>query len=295
MAPTFKQLKYFAALAHHRHFGRAADECAISQPALSLQIQELEKTLGAPLVERNRHMVTLTPLGHDVEGRVRTILANVRDLVDRAHQHNGILNGALRLGVIPSLAPYLLPRALPLLRRSYPSLVLHLREAQTRYLSDELLAGQLDAVLVSRPFADDRVEIKDLFDDRFLLVTAPDDGQDKPARLSDVRADSLLLLDEGHCLRDQALAYCRTGDVARPRPGVASLATIIHMVANGYGSTLLPEIAVETELRGKPPVTVRSFVNPQPSRQVALAWRAASPRRSDFLSLADSLVKAMQR
>jgi len=295
MTPTFKQLKYFAALAHHRHFGRAADECAISQPALSLQIQELEKALGASLVERGRHMVTLTPLGQDVEARARTILANVRDLVDLAQHHNGLLTGALRLGVIPSLAPYILPRALPLLRRDYPALVLHLREAQTRYLTDELLAGQLDAVLLSRPLADDRVEIKDLFDDRLLLVTAPDGGEDKPAQLSDIKADSLLLLDEGHCLRDQALAYCGADDVSRPRPGVASLATIIHMVANGYGSTLLPEIALDTELRGKPPVRVRSFVNPQPSRQVALAWRATSPRRGDSLSLADSLVKAMKR
>lgn len=292
---TLKQLKYFAALARHHHFGRAADECAISQPALSLQIQELERSLGAPLVERRRLMVALTPLGQDIATRARNILATVHDLADLARQHDEILTGALRLGVIPSLAPYILPRALPLLRHSHPGLILQLREAQTRYLTEELLEGQLDAVLLSLPLADQRLDTVDLFEDRLLLVTAPDDHHGEPASLNEINPDTLLLLEEGHCLRDQALAYCTTRDTSSPRPGAASLATIIHMVANGYGSTLLPEIALATELRGGPPVSVRAFVAPQPSRKVALAWRTTSPRRRDFLALAEVLVTAARQ
>lgn len=290
---TLKQLRYFLALTRHRHFGRAAAECAVSQPALSLQIQELERQLGGALVERQPHAMSVTALGAEVEKRARTILSHTQDLMDFARHQGGPLTGGLRLGVIPSLAPYLLPIALPLLQARYPELRLTLREAQTRYLIDDLLDGGLDAVLLSLPVIEPQIATLELFEDPFLLVTPAGDGVGaRLAQLAEIEGDTLLLLEDGHCLRDQALAYCSRAEKAGQQYGAASMATIVQMVASGYGTTLLPRIALTVELRGNPPVSVRPFAHPAPSREVALAWRRTSPRHPDFAALGALFVEA---
>jgi LysR family hydrogen peroxide-inducible transcriptional activator len=292
---TLKQLRYFEALSRLRHFGHAADECAVTQPALSMKIQELEGQLGVPLVERRRGGVKLTHAGAEIASRARAILAAVRDLSDYAHNAAGRLTGELVLGAIPSIAPYLLPAALPLLRERHPALELTLRETQTATLVGELLAGQLDAILLSLPLAHPELTTLPLFTDRFLLATARDAHfaetmQLTPERLAD---ENLLLLEDGHCLRDQALAFCgaQTTAAMRERFGATSLATLVQLVANGYGVTLLPEMAAPIEVGADQRITLRRFADPEPSRSIGLAWRRTSPRAADFLALGEILTE----
>src|SRR3984893_17886682 len=207
---SLKQLKYFEAVARFRHFGKAAEQCSVTQPALSMQIQELEKTLGVQLMERSRGGVMLTEAGRDIAGRATRILAEARDIVDLARRQSNILSGPLHLGVIPSVAPYVLPALLPLIRDRFPDLDLHLRETQTHHLVDESLDGGLDLLLLALPIENPEVETMQLFNDRFLLQMK------KERRISNrIRAtpdllhqDRLLLLEEGHCRRDQALWFC---------------------------------------------------------------------------------------
>src|SRR5215470_502977 len=247
---SLRQLRYFASLARHRHFGHAADDCAVTQPALSMQIRELEREIGAELVERRSGDVALTGMGIEVAERAERILAATRDLVDFA-RHREILSGSLKLGIIPTLAPYLLPRLLPQLQQTYPSLQLEMRETQTAVLIDELVAGDLDCILLALPIKHADVETAALFRDRFLLAAPAYEPMPRRAlKTADVDQHRLILLEEGHCLRDQALAFCAT--VRRDSAtalGSTSLATVMQMVANGYGITLLPEIAAELEAR----------------------------------------------
>ncbi|MEX1083586.1 MAG: LysR substrate-binding domain-containing protein, partial [Xanthobacteraceae bacterium] len=207
---TLRQLRYFEALARHRHFGRAAEDCAISQPALSMQIRDLEKSLGAPLVERRPNEVLLTELGEEIARRAEDLLAGTEELVEFAHHRNRVLTGTLRLGVIPTIAPYLLPRLLPALQRKHPELKLELRETQTRILLDELARGSLHVLLLALPVNDAEIETLRLFDDAFLLAVPPTDPLPPNARVGvrEVTQRRLILLEEGHCLRDQALAFC---------------------------------------------------------------------------------------
>ena len=290
---SLRQLRYFASLARHRHFGRAADDCAVTQPALSMQIRELEREIGAELVERRPGEVALTGIGREVAQRAEGILAAARDLVDFA-QHREILSGSLRLGVIPTVAPYLLPRLLPRLRRAYPSLRLDMRETQTAVLVGELVAGDLDCILLALPLEQTDVETVALFKDPFLLAAPA--GETMPRRAltaEDVDEGRLILLEEGHCLRDQALAFCATN---RRDPAAAlgstSLATVMQMVANGYGVTLVPEIAADAEARDKR-VTLRRFRAPEPGRTIGLAWRKTSPRQRDFAALGEAVKRAV--
>jgi LysR family hydrogen peroxide-inducible transcriptional activator len=291
---TLKQLQYFSAVARLRHFGRAAEECHVSQPALSVQIQELESTLGATLIERRRNALALTQLGEEVHRRAHNILADVRDLTDFARHRPALLTGPLNLGVIPSIAPYLLPAVLPLLQSRFTRLELKLRESQTRMLVEELRDGRLDVALLSLPIHEPWVEQIQLFDDRFVLVTPA--SRAIPRRLpsaADLSGENLLLLEEGHCMRDQALTYCQAAHTGTHRQfGAASLATIVQMVANGYGSTLLPEIALPVEIRDNPAVSVHNFTAPEPKRTVGLIWRRTSPRKSDFIELGRAIVEA---
>lgn len=289
---TLRQLRYFIAVATHRHFGRAAEECAVSQPALSVQIQELEGQLGATLIERRRNAIALTELGQEVELRARRILAEVRDLADLALDGTSP-GGRLTLGVIPSVAPYLLPAALPLVHARLPDLDLTLREAQTRTLLREMEDGQVDAAVLSLPTGDARHEAVPLFEDRFVLVRPAAASPTSPARPDDLVGENLLLLEEGHCFREQALDVCgRAPDSPRRQFGAASLATIVQMVANNYGMTLLPEIAVPVEVRGNRAVSISRFAAPEPSRSIGLAWRRSSPRRPVFEALAAVLSDA---
>jgi LysR family hydrogen peroxide-inducible transcriptional activator len=284
---TLRQLRYLAALARHRHFGKAAEECAVTQPALSMQIRELERELGADLVERRPGEIAVTDTGLEVARRAERILAAARDLVDFA-RHRDVLSGPLKLGIIPTLAPYLLPPLLPLLQRRYPDLRLDVRETQTHGLVEELAAGALDCLLLALPVEASDVETLALFEDRFLLAAPAVDPQPKRRlTIGDVDQRRLILLEEGHCLRDQALAFCagKTRDAAAGL-GATSLATVMQMVANGYGVTLLPEVAVGVEVRDRR-VKLMRFVEPQPARRVGLAWRRTSPRKQDFMALGE--------
>ncbi len=285
---TLKQLRYFDALAREQHFGRAADACAVTQPALSMQIQELEASLGIPLVERTRSGVRMTPKGEEIALRAQRLLNDVRDLIDYAKQSAGVLSGVLRAGVIPSVAPYLLPPLLPLLRESYPELELHVRETQTQVLTDELVEGKLDVLLLALPLKHPDIEEMPLFDDRFLLAVPKLKKLSGRVRATRelVEGDRLLLLEEGHCLRDQALTYCGLQqDDSFNTFGASSLSTIVEMVSAGLGITLLPEICVGVEGRSRDIKMIR-FVEPEPSRTIGLAWRRSSPRREDFNALA---------
>lgn len=290
---SFRQLRYLEAVARHRHFGRAAEECAVSQPALSMQIRELEAVLGTTLIERRRGEIGLTETGAEVVRRARAILAELHDLTDYARHRHRRLSGPLRLGVIPSIAPYLLPVTLPRLQARYPRLELELIETQTKALLDELVGGRLDVALLSLPVEPQALEAIHLFDDAFLLATrAGRDGFAMQGRIApdSLRPEELLLLEEGHCLRDQALAYCRAVRTDfRARFGATSLATIMQMVANGYGITLLPEISVPIELRDNPLVAVLRFTEPEPRRAIGLAWRRTSPRKADFVALGQTI------
>ena len=283
---TLRQLRYLASLARHRHFGRAAEDCAISQPALSMQVKELEREIGAELVERRHGDIALTETGLEVAQRAERILAATRDLVDFA-RHRDVLSGQLRLGIIPTLAPYVLPRVLPVLQRDYPALRLEVRETQTRLLLDELAGGELDCVMLALPVEGVDVETLRLFEDAFLLAVPADEAVPARGRVAvdDVDQRRLILLEEGHCLRDQALAFCGTKRRDAPAGlGATSLATVMQMVANGYGVTLLPNVAVDAEGRDDR-VKLLRFSEPEPTRMVGLAWRRTSPRKKDFEAL----------
>ncbi|MGZ5836060.1 MAG: hydrogen peroxide-inducible genes activator [Xanthobacteraceae bacterium] len=292
---TLRQLKYLSALAEFRHFGRAADACAISQPALSMQIREMEKFLGVDLVERRQGEVALTEVGQEVARRGERVLAASRDIVDVARHHGRVLSGHLQLGIIPTLAPYVLPKILPLLQRRYPDLQVNLRETQTRQLIDELLRGSLDVVMLALPVSEGEVETMRLFDDPFLLAVPADDPLPETQRViaQEIDQSRLILLEEGHCLRDQALAYC----VSDRRNtglglGATSLATVMQMVANGYGITLVPRVAADVEVRDSR-VKLLQFAPPVPGRTVGLAWRQTSPRKVDFTTLGQIATEAL--
>jgi LysR family hydrogen peroxide-inducible transcriptional activator len=292
---TLKQLRYLTALAEHRHFGRAANACAISQPALSMQIRGLEEDLGVVLVERRHGDVTLTETGLELARRGENVLAGAHDLVDFARLRTQPLSGGLALGIIPTLAPYVLPKVLPALQRQYPDLRVELRETQTKNLVDELMRGSLDVLMLALPVLEIEMATAALFDDPFLLAVPKSDPRSARAIVSadDIDLARLILLEEGHCLRDQALAFC-AGD-RRDKSfglGATSLATVLQMVANGYGITLLPEIAVDVEARNEL-VKLLRFAPPMPKRTVGLAWRPSSPRKSDFVALGEIVVEAL--
>jgi LysR family hydrogen peroxide-inducible transcriptional activator len=284
---TLKQLRYFDALARELHFGRAAEACAVTQPALSMQIHELEQSLGMILVERTRSGVQLTGKGAEIALRTSRILGDVRDLVAFAHHGSRVLSGALRFGVIPSVAPYMLPPLLPLVRGAYPDLELHVRETQTQPLTEELLEGKLDVLLLALPVKHPDLESMALFQDRFLLAVPKNRKLSGRVRATKelIEHERLLLLEEGHCLRDQALTYCTLQQVdAINTFGASSLATIIEMVSAGYGITLLPEMCLGIEEKGRD-ITLVRFVEPEPFRTIGLVWRSTSPRKRDFEEL----------
>lgn len=291
---TLKQLRYFDALARELHFGRAADACAVTQPALSMQIHELEQNLGLVLVERTRSGVQLTSKGTEIAARCARILGDVRDLVAYAQHSNRILAGRLRLGVIPSVAPYLLPPLLPLLREAYPDLELHVRETQTQVLTDELLEGRLDVLLLALPVKHPDLTNLPLFEDKFLLAVPKERKLSGRVRATKelIENEKLLLLEEGHCLRDQALTYCSLQQVDAVNTfGASSLSTIVEMVSAGFGITLLPEMSIGIEERGRG-ITLVRFIDPEPSRTIGLVWRSTSPQKQDFEELGRLVTRA---
>ncbi|WP_371826820.1 LysR substrate-binding domain-containing protein [Microvirga sp. VF16] len=274
----------------------AADQCAVTQPALSMQIKELERELGVDLVERRGNSVAITPAGQEIASRAETILNQVRELSDYAHQYQGVLTGPLRLGIIPSIAPYLLPAILTEVDKQYPALDLQIRETQTAALVEELVRGDLDAALLALPIQQPQVETMALFQDRFLIAVQSQAAQgwttgDLRSRIGQER---LLLLEEGHCLRDQALQFCHFANMqARKALGAASLTTIMQMVAAGHGITLLPELCAETEV-DRQRVALIEFPEDAPMRTVGLAWRRTSTRKGDFRALG-SLIQSLKQ
>ena len=291
---TLRQLRYFAALARHRHFGRAAEACGVTQPALSMQIKELEREINANLVERRLDEIALTATGLEVAQRAEHILAATRDLADFAG-HRELLAGPLKLGIIPTLAPYLLPKLLPHLQSAYQSLALELRETQTAPLVEELVAGELDCALLALPVDHSDIETSALFKDRFLLaVPAGEPMPRRPLKAEDVNQRRLILLEEGHCLRDQALAFCNKQRASASPLGSTSLATVMQMVANGYGVTLVPEIATQAEVRDKR-VSLKRFAAPEPGRTIGIAWRKTSPRERDFEALGQAIKQSLHK
>jgi LysR family hydrogen peroxide-inducible transcriptional activator len=261
-----------------------------------MQIRELEREIGVELVERRPGEITLTETGLEVAQRAERILAATHDLVDFA-RHRDVLSGELRLGIIPTLAPYILPRVLPRLQSGYPHLRLDVRETLTKVLVGELVAGNLDLVLLALPVEGPDVETLQLFEDPFLLAVPANERTPPRTRvaMADVDRSRLILLEEGHCLRDQALAFCASASGDAPGGlGATSLATVMQMVANNYGVTLLPQVAAGDNVRDSR-VKLLRFAEPQPARTIGLAWRRTSPRKRDFTALGEIVVQALDQ
>lgn len=283
---TLKQLRYFEALARHGHFGRAAETCAISQPALSVQIRDLEETLGTQLFERGARQVRLTAFGEVFAERAGEILRAVDDLGDLARVARGSLVGPLRIGVIPTVAPYLLPSFIGELTRLHPGLDIRLRETVTPRLIEELNEGRLDTAIVALPLSEPGLGEEPLFSEEFVLVR-PDADADKPVPDREMlREMRLLLLEEGHCFRDQALSFCNLQSTPRELLDGSSLSTLVQMVGAGIGVTLIPEMALSVETRSAP-VAVARFAAPRPKRTIGMIWRRSSPLAGQLSSIAE--------
>lgn len=283
---TLKQLRYFEAVAQQGHFGRAADMCAISQPAISVQIKELEEALGTQLFERSARQVRLTPFGELFALRVRAILRRVDDLGDLARAAQTDMVGKLRLGVIPTIAPYLLPRVIGHLAVQHPDLDVHVKETQTEKLIAELIAGRMDTAILALPISEPALSETPLFAEKFVLVRSrADAGKPVPDRAS-LREMRLLLLEEGHCFRDQALSFCgMRSTLAREGMEGSSLSTLVQMVGTGIGVTLIPEMAVAVETRSAS-VSITRFAEPQPERMIGMVWRKTSPMAEHLRKIA---------
>jgi LysR family transcriptional regulator, hydrogen peroxide-inducible genes activator len=296
--PSLRQLRYLTALADHLNFTRAAEACFVSQSTLSAGLKELENTLGVQLVERDRQSVAMTPEGERLLERARGLLAAAEDLVEAAQDASHPMQGTLRLGVIPTIAPFLLPTVLPELRQLFPKLKLALREDLTENLLARLRDRQLDFALIALPYDTDGLISQALFDDEFLLVARPDDpavtGQrvSLPARV----AERLLLLEEGHCLREHTLLACRGREAANAEGIEAtSLLTLIQMVESNMGIALIPEMAVKGGLLKNTSLVARPVDAPAPRRVIALIARQSSPHLAEFKALADAMTATRQR
>ena len=283
---TLKQLRYFDALARHAHFGRAAEACAISQPALSMQIKEMEQTLGTVLVERGARQIRLTRFGEETAQRVTSILRAIDELGDMARASRDRLVGRLRIGIIPTIAPYLLPTVVEALSGIHPEVELLIRETLTPTLIRELNAGLLDTAIVALPVSEPLLTEAALFEEKFLLVRPAKDAGAPVPDSETLREMRLLLLEEGHCFRDQALSFCKLGAAApRETLDASSLSTLVQMVSAGFGVTLVPEMAIAVETRSAP-VAIDRFPDPQPARTVGMVWRRTSPLAEQLQGIA---------
>lgn len=288
---TLRQLRYFDALARHGHFGRAAEACAISQPALSMQIKEMEAALGGQLLERNARQIALTRFGEELIGRVRDILRSVDELGDFARASRDRFAGRLRIGMIPTIAPYLLPRVIGNLTQVHPELDIQVREALTPRLIQELSEGRLDTAIVALPVSEASLTEVALFSEDFLLVRPlKDEGTPVPSREM-LREMRLLLLEEGHCFRDQALSFCKMQSSPRELLDANSLSTLVQMVSAGVGVTLIPEMAVSVETRSAA-VSVARFGKPRPSRTIGMVWRKTSPLARQLTQISEVVLSA---
>jgi len=293
--PTLKQLQYLVALEEQGHFGRAADACFVTQSTLSAGLRELESLLGTTLVERTRRVVRFTPLGTRIATKGRRVLREAEELADMARAAGKPLAGDLRMGVIPTIAPFLLPRMLPRLRAEWPDLKLYLREETTSAACDSLHRGHLDCVLLALPYHCGDIDSVKLFDDRLYVAFPGGQAIDPPPRIAPEAIDEtqLLLLEDGHCLKDHALAACNRPELRSEASMLGtSLHTLVQMVDNGLGVTLLPEMAIRAGILRETDVVAVPLDAERPSRQIALAWRRGSPRDKEFRLMADALGRA---
>ncbi len=290
---NLRDLHYLVAVAEHRHFGKAADASYVSQPTLSMQLKKLEKELGVQLVERNPRHVLLTEAGRQVVERAKVILAEVDNIRGIARQAADADSGSLRIGLFPTLAPYFLPHVVPKLHQRFPKLELHLVEEKTDVIHRRLREGQLDAALMALPVNDDQLHVEPLFEEDFVLAVPAEHrlaGADEPVDLSVLADEHVLLLEEGHCLRDQALAVCQlVGASERSGFRATSLETLRQMVAAGVGVTLLPQLSVQPPVPPSPDVRLLRIAEPVPRRHIGMFWRPASVYRELLPRVADVL------
>jgi len=288
--PTLKQLRHLVALSEYEHFSKAAEACLITQASLSASIKELESIFGRVLVERTKRSVKMTPLALQVVERARNVIVEVEDIVDLVASHDHPLSGALRLGVIPTIAPFLLPRVLPILRRAFPDLKLYLREAQSATILDDLKNGALDLTLLAFPYPCENFETLIFAEDPLWLAfeRGSEMGEREQVSIRDVDRGSLLLLEDGNCLRDHALAGFQTSrPVGDNLFQGTSLNTLVQMVDNNLGTTILPKMAIDGGIARGTKVQLRPLSGKGTSRQIGFAWRKSSPRGDEFKLLAD--------
>ncbi len=288
--PTLTQLRHLIAVDEHRHFGRAAEACYVTQSSLSASIKELEATLGKVLIERTRRSVRTTPLGEAVVARARRVLVDVAEIADLVSASGAPLSGDLRLGVIPTISPFLLPRVLPDLRRTYPDLKLFLREDRSAELVERLAGGDLDLALLAFPYPTGKLQTRIFADDPFWAALPRGHAGAGRERLTpaDLGAEPLLLLEEGHCLRDHALEACGLQDGGgTPEFQGTSLHTLVQMTANDLGITLLPKMAVDAGIARGTRLQLRPMEGRGTSRKIGFAWRNSSPRADEFELLAE--------
>jgi LysR family hydrogen peroxide-inducible transcriptional activator len=289
--PTIRQLQYLIALKDYGHFGKAAESCFVTQSTLSASLRELEALVGVTLVERTRRVVRFTPLGAKIADKARRVLREAEELADMARAEGQPLHGELRMGVIPTIAPFLLPAMLPRLREQWPSLKIFLREEPSQAACDALHRGQLDCVLLAMPYACGDVDIALLFDDRLFVAfpsgEAPAAGAVEAAAIDENR---LLLLEDGHCLKDHALSACNRPELRADAAMMGtSLHTLVQMVDNGLGLTFVPSMAIEAGILDGTRVEARPLRSDHDYRRIALAWRRSSPREEEFRLLAETL------
>lgn len=293
--PTLKQLQYLVALRDHEHFGKAAEACFVTQSTLSAGLRELESLLGLTLVERTRRVVRFTALGRRIADKAQIVLREAEELAEMARAAGKPLSGEMRMGVIPTIAPFLLPRILPKLREDWPDLRLFLREETSPAACESLQRGQVDCVLLALPYRCGEVDTAELFDDR-LYVAFPEGHPPNPPQQATpdmIDEGQLLLLEDGHCLKDHALAACNRPELrAEARMMGTSLHTLVQMVDNGLGMTMLPEMAIEAGILEHTGIVARPLDADHPARTIALVWRKNSPREKDFRLLAEALQTA---
>ena len=295
---SLKQLHYLVAISEQLNFTRAAQSCFVTQSTLSAGLKELEDVLGTRLVERDRQTVLMTPIGLEVAKRARAILAATQDLVEIAAESRAPMTGLLRLGVIPTIAPFLLPPCMLLLRERYPDLRLALREDLTANLLSRLEDGQLDLALIALPYETGNVIVEPLFDDDLWIVGRKNDPQVKAraVHITPSLTDRLLLLEDGHCLRDHALYACGAS-TGRSTEGVeaTSLLTLVQMIESGLGIGMVPEIAVRSGLTESPTLVARPMSKPSPKRTIALVARRSTTRLADLKALAEAILRVSRR
>lgn len=286
--PSIRQLQFLVALADELHFGRAADRCFVTQSTLSSGIKDLENLLGVSLAERTKRTVLMTPLGQDIAERALAILADTREIVERAQQQTGVLRGPLKLGSIPTIGPFLFPRLLPRLRQDFPELRLYLREELTDSLLSGLRAGRLDLILIALPYETGNFHIEPLFEDSYQLATMPNNplAAHRALQGADLDDETLLLLEKGHCLQRHALSAFPESHARQDESFAAtSLSTLIAMVEEGLGNTLLPQLVVDAGATRNSDIALVPLEGAWP-RQVVLAWRKSSARSEEFMQLA---------